>query len=154
LTLVGGYLIYPSVVLDSADNLWAGFSAVSPTTGAGLPGFATATIAFVQGGVLPPVVPGQYYASGSGIYNCTFCCQSDGTTRRPRFGDYSGTVLDPTNPTDIWTNQEFGSTSTTNTDLWGTAIAHYTAAAPSIGGVSPNHTPELSAACAPTVTVT
>src|SRR5262249_24222916 len=72
LTLVGGYLISPSVVLDSADNLWTGFSAVSPTTGPNLPGFATATIAFVQGGVLPPVVPGQYYASGSEIYNRTF----------------------------------------------------------------------------------
>src|SRR5262249_53053359 len=153
LTLIGGYLIYPSVVLDSANNLWAGFTASSPTTGGNLPGFPTATIAFVQGGVLPPVVPGLYYASGSGIYNCTFCFQNDGTTRRPRFGHYSGTVLDPSNPTDIWTNQEFGSTSTTDTDQWGTAIARFTAAAPAITSVLPNHAPELSAACAPTVTV-
>ena len=154
LTLVGGYLIYPSVTLDSANNVWAGFSASSPNTGAGLPGYATATIAFVQGGVLPPVVPGLFFASGSGTYNCTFCFQNDGTTRRPRFGDYSATVVDPTNPTDIWTAQEFGSTSTTNTDLWGTAIGRFTAAAPAITSLNPNHAPELSTDCAPIVTVT
>ena len=141
LTLVGGHLFYPAVTLDAGGNLWAGFSASSTTM------YATATVAAVPGGIFPPVVGGLFYRSGSGPYNCTFC------QGRNRWGDYSGAAVDPSNTNDIWVAEEYGTISTTDTDTWGTAIGRFTLAAPVVTSISPNTTPELSQACAPTVTV-
>jgi hypothetical protein len=64
-------------------------------------------------------------------------------------------VRDPSNPKDVWFAEEFGSTSSTNTDLWGTAIARFTFADPTVTAVSPASGPERpeNPACNPTVVV-
>jgi uncharacterized repeat protein (TIGR01451 family) len=41
-------------------------------------------------------------------------------TGRNRWGDYSATVVDPTNDTDLWTIQEYAASPSGADDLWGT----------------------------------
>jgi hypothetical protein len=117
----GAHLFYPAVTFDSAGNLWVGHSVSSTTQ------FASAGETFVAGGVLPTTVPGIDYQLGVGPYNCTFCTAANGDARN-RFGDFSAAAQDPADPDDIWVAEEWASTSTTNTDSWGTAIARFTVA--------------------------
>lgn len=146
----GAYLFYPAVMTDPGGNLFIGHSVSSSTQ------FGTAAMTFSPVGNLPAVVGGIDYRIGAGPYNCTFCYDTANPPNPTanRWGDYSGAARDPSNPWDIWLAEEWGSTSTTNTDAWGTAIGRFTQAPPTVTGVSPNTAPELSAACAPTVTVT
>ncbi len=141
----GAHLFYPAVTMDAAGNLWIGHS-VSSTSFQ-----ARAGVTFVPAGLVPSSVPGVDYAFGSGPYDCTFCTAANGDTRN-RWGDYSAAVQDPTNPNDIWVAEEFGSTSATNTDLWGTAIARFTVAPPSVSSISPTSGP-ASSPCTTIVTV-
>lgn len=143
----GAYLIYPSVMTDAGGNLFIGHSVSSSTQ------FGTAGMSFAPVGLLPGSLSGIDYLAGSGPYNCTFCYDTSGNPTDNRWGDYSGAQRDPANPWDVWFAEEYGSTSSTNTDAWGTAIGRFTQAPPTVSGVSPANGPELNTACAPTVTV-
>jgi hypothetical protein len=143
----GAYLIYPSVMTDAGGNLFIGHSVSSATQ------FATAGMSFSPVGLIPGSVSGIDYFAGSGPYNCTFCYDESGNPTENRWGDYSGAQRDPANPWDVWFAEEYGSTSSTNTDLWGTAIGRFTQAPPTVSGIAPTNGPELNTACAPTVTV-
>jgi IPT/TIG domain len=145
----GAYLFYPAVMTDAARNLFIGHSVSSSTQ------FGTAGMSFAPVGPIPATIGGIDYRTGVGPYDCTFCFDQ-ATPPNPtanRWGDYSGAARDPVNPWDVWFAEEWGSTSTTNTDAWGTAIGRFTQAPPTVTGVSPNSAPELSTACAPAVTV-
>jgi hypothetical protein len=146
----GAHLFYPAVMTDAGGNLFIGHSVSSSTQ------FGTAGMSFAPIGNIPSTVGGIDYRIGAGPYNCTFC-YDDATPPNPtdnRWGDYSGAARDPSNPWDVWFAEEWGSTSTTNTNAWGTAIGRFTQAPPTVTGVSPNSGPEQNTACAPTVTVT
>ncbi len=143
----GAYLIYPSVMTDAGGNLFIGHSVSSSTQ------FGTAGMSFAPVGTLPSSLSGIDYFAGSGPYNCTFCFDESGNPTDNRWGDYSGAQRDPANPWDVWFAEEYGSTSSTNTDLWGTAIGRFTQAPPTVSGIAPTNGPELNTACAPTVTV-
>jgi len=54
------------------------------------------------------------YKAGLAPYNKTF-----GTTRN-RWGDYSNTIVDPANDTDMWTLQEYAALPRGGSDRWGT----------------------------------
>jgi len=143
----GAHLFYPAVVVDSAGNLFVGHSVSSTTQ------FGTAGMTYFAGGTIAASNPGLDYKFGVGPYNCTFCFDKDGNPTRNRWGDYSGAAQDPNNPKDVWLSAEFGTYDTLSTDNWAVEIGRFTASPPVVSSISPNHAPELSAACAPTVTV-
>jgi hypothetical protein len=150
LSLKGGDLYFGSVALDDQDDLFSGFTASSSTM------FATAVAIGVPGGNFPSPTFGDFYAAGDQAYACACGNNSDGSVKE-RWGDYSGTARDPSNPKDVWTVQQIGGLSTGGTPFggpWGTAMDRVTLFPPTVTGVSPNHAPELSTACAPTVTIT
>lgn len=139
LHLVNGYLFYPALTLDSAGNLWAGFTSSASTL------YASATVGVVPGAQFPPVVGGVYYFQGSGPY-----CANVDTTVSPvrcvltRWGDYSAAAVDPSNPLDIWVDQEYGSTSATDSRLWATGIGRFSLAGPTANSIIPSSGPERS----------
>ncbi|WP_405526323.1 IPT/TIG domain-containing protein [Streptomyces avidinii] len=141
LGLVGGDLYYGSVALNDEDDLFAGFSASSTTM------FVTAVAIGVPGGNFPATTFGDFYDAGTQAYTCTSCS-------RPRWGDYSGTARDPSNPKDVWTVQQIGAIDNTGIGGgdWGTAMDRVTLSPPTVTSVTPNHAPEL-AQCVNTVTV-
>jgi hypothetical protein len=144
LSLKGGDLYFGSVALNDQDDLFSGFTASSSTM------FATAVAIGVPGGNFPSPTFGDFYAAGTQAYVCGCGNNSDGTLTS-RWGDYSGTARDPAHPKDVWTVQQIGGLSGGD---WGTAMDRVTLSPPTVTGVSPNHAPELSSACAPTVTIT
>ncbi|MEU8436898.1 hypothetical protein AB0F18_29135 [Streptomyces sp. NPDC029216] len=141
LGLVGGYLYYGSVALNDEDDLFSGFTASSPSR------FPTGVAIAVPGGNFPARTFGDFYAAGNQAYSCN--CGTD-----LRWGDYSGTARDPSNPKDVWTVQQIGAIA--NTGIiggdWGTAMDRVTLSPPTVTSVTPNHAPEL-AQCMNTVTV-
>ncbi|MEU3778535.1 hypothetical protein AB0F11_36105 [Streptomyces sp. NPDC032472] len=141
LGLVGGDIYYGSLTLNDEDDLFSGFTASSSTM------FATAVAIGVPGGNFPARTFGDFYAAGTEAYACR--CNGDS-----RWGDYSGTARDPSNPKDVWTVQQIGATGNTGVygGDWGTAMDRVTLSPPTVTGVAPNHAPEL-AQCVNTVTV-
>ncbi|WP_412076005.1 OmpL47-type beta-barrel domain-containing protein [Streptomyces xanthophaeus] len=142
LGLVGGDLYYGSLALNDEDDLFSGFTASSSTM------FPTAVAIAVPGGNFPATTFGDFYAAGTQAYACN-CAPN-----RVRWGDYSGTARDPSNPKDVWTVQQIGAIA--NTGIfggdWGTAMDRVTLSPPTVTSVTPNHAPEL-AQCVNTVTV-
>ncbi|KJY26023.1 IPT/TIG domain-containing protein, partial [Streptomyces katrae] len=134
-------LYYGSLVLNDEDDLFAGFNASSSTR------FVTAVAIGVPGGNFPATTFGDFYDAGTQAYTCNSCS-------RPRWGDYSGTARDPSNPKDVWTVQQIGAIA--NTGIrggdWGTAMDRVTLSPPTVTSVTPNHAPER-AQCVNTVTV-
>ncbi|WP_445269635.1 IPT/TIG domain-containing protein [Streptomyces sp. DSM 41634] len=141
LGLVGGDIYYGSLALNDEDDLFSGFTASSSTM------FATAVAIGVPGGNFPSTTFGDFYAAGTQAYACR--CNGDS-----RWGDYSGTARDPSNPKDVWTVQQIGATGDTGIfgGDWGTAMDRVTLSPPTVTSVTPNHAPELSQ-CVNTVTV-
>ena len=147
---LGGDIYFGAVAVDQGDDLFSGFTASSTST------YPTAVAIGVPGGNFPATTFGDFYDAGTQPYICN-CVDSNGT-HRLRWGDYSGIARDPTNPNDVWTAEEIGGIpvtvgAATNNNEWGTSIGRFTLMPPTVSSVSPNHAPELSAACAPTVTV-
>ncbi|MEO6044673.1 MAG: IPT/TIG domain-containing protein [Tepidiformaceae bacterium] len=149
----GAHLFYPSVMVDSAGNLFAGHSVSSSGQ------FGTAGMTYFAGGTIAASNPGFDYKVGLGSYNCTYCYNAaippaGPTPSRNRWGDYSGAAQDPNNPKDVWLSEEFATYNTASTNNWAVEIARFTASVPVISSLIPNHAPELAATCAPSVTIT
>ena len=110
-------LYYPSLAINAAGNVVLGYSGSGP---------ADYASAYAMTGVL--AANGQSInfgnaietAAGQGNYNVDF---GTGTNR---WGDYSATTIDPTNPNNFWTVQEFA----IGTNEWGTQITEISMAAP------------------------
>ncbi|MFH8625817.1 OmpL47-type beta-barrel domain-containing protein [Streptomyces vietnamensis] len=136
LGLVGGHIYFGSVAMNDEDDLFSGFTASSSSM------FPTAVAIGVPGGNFPGTTVGDFYAGGTQAYVCG--CGGD-----RRWGDYSGTARDPSNPKDVWTVQQIGGLAG---GVWGTAMDRVTLSPPVVTGVVPNHGPEL-AQCVNTVTV-
>ncbi|MFE6834810.1 IPT/TIG domain-containing protein [Streptomyces sp. NPDC057705] len=141
LGMVGGDIYYGSLTLNDEDDLFSGFTASSTTR------FPTGVAIGVPSGNFPANTFGDFYDAGTQAYSCN--CGAE-----VRWGDYSGTARDPSNPKDIWTVQQIGATG--NTGIfggdWGTAMDRVTLSSPTVTSVTPNHAPEL-AQCVNTVTV-
>ena len=113
ITLVGGSLMYPAVVIDSQGNLWLAFSASSPSL------FASAAIAEAPGGTIGSSIGGIIYKSGTGEMDYHGC------TNPPtqRFGDYSGIAADPVR-LGIWAAAEDGAQAK-QPCFWSTQVAQF-----------------------------
>ena len=100
---------FPSIAVNSVDDVLLGFSRFSPTT------YASAAYAFRSKS--DPTNTMQYeqvFKAGEAPYFKTF------GGFRNRWGDYSGTVVDPANDLDMWTIQEYAMTPLAGFDRWGT----------------------------------
>ncbi|MGH9302245.1 MAG: hypothetical protein ACRD0E_10215, partial [Acidimicrobiales bacterium] len=108
----GGYVYYPSVVADSAGDMFVSFSASSSTR------FASAEVAIEAPGAAAPG-PATTLFAGQATYGGT------------RFGDYSASSPDPTNPGSVWVGAEFAGSATLPVGdqpwNWGTGIARVAA---------------------------
>jgi len=114
ITLVGGSLMYPAVVVDSEGNLWLSFSASSPSL------FASAAIAEAPGGTIGSSIGGIIDKSGSGEMDYSSCTKPPGQ----RFGDYSGIAADPVR-LGIWAAAEDGALAKQSC-FWSTQVAQFT----------------------------
>jgi hypothetical protein len=116
ITMLGGDVMYPAVMLDAQGNLWLAFSSSSAHQ------FASSEVAEAPGGTIGGSIGAVNYQTGSGLIDFSVCAPDAG----PRFGDYSGIALDPPpGPQGIWAATEFGSPSPGFTCDWATQVAEF-----------------------------
>ncbi len=102
-------LYYPSIAINATGGVVIGYSGSGPSDYAS--GFAITGQLAASGTSIAFGTPIET-AVGQGTYDVTFGGGSN------RWGDYSSTTLDPTDPTKFWTVQEFA----IGTNEWGTQI--------------------------------
>ncbi len=117
ITMVGGDVMYPSVVTDTRSDVWIAFSSSSTSQ------FASGEVAEAPGGTIGATIGAIIYKTGTGSINIVSpACTSPPTTRN-RFGDYSGVAIDPARKgLGIWTAEEFGVSGCG----WGTQLGAFT----------------------------
>ena len=102
ITLVGGFVMYPAVVLDARGDFWLSFSASSTSL------YASALVAEAPGGVIGSSIGAILYGPGTGSMDYTHCF----VPPQHRFGDYSGMAIDPGGQVGhgigVWAAAEFG----------------------------------------------
>lgn len=108
------FYAFPSIAVNANNHALIGYSAFSATT------FASAAYSYRSAAdAITTTRDPLRYKNGLACYRKTF----GGTTNR--WGDYSNTVVDPTDDTTFWTLQEYAETSvggdcnTNNTGRWG-----------------------------------
>lgn len=100
---------FPSIAVNSVDDVLLGFSRFSATT------YASAAYAFrSKSDPTNTMQVEQVFKAGEAPYYKTF------GTLRNRWGDYSSTMVDPVNDLDMWTIQEYAATPLAGFDRWGT----------------------------------
>ncbi len=113
ITMVGGDVMYPAVMLDAHKNFWVGFSSSSKSQ------FASSELAEAPGGNIGASIGATIYVAGTGSINYSSCTSPPAK----RFGDYSGAAIDPArNNLGIWTATEFGIAGCN----WGTQLGAFT----------------------------
>jgi hypothetical protein len=99
ITMVGGDVMYPTVVTDTQSDMWIAFSSSSTSQ------FASAEVAEAPGGTIGATIGGIIYKTGTGSINYSSCTSPPAA----RFGDYFGAVIDPARKgPGVWTAAEFG----------------------------------------------
>jgi uncharacterized delta-60 repeat protein/uncharacterized repeat protein (TIGR01451 family) len=100
---------YPSIAVNQFDDVLLGFSRFSPSQ------YASANYAFRGSGDPTNTMQADYVLkAGEAPYFKTFGGFAN------RWGDFSSTVVDPLNDTDMWTIQEYASTPFGAFSRWGT----------------------------------
>jgi len=106
-SLGDNFYAFPSIAVNKFNDVLIGYSSFSPTQ------YATASYSFrafydQENKVRAP----YHYRLGEAHFE-------------GRFGDYSGSTIDPLNDTDLWTIQEYATTNSVGEDQhWGTRWAH------------------------------
>lgn len=114
---------YPSIAVNSSNDVLIGYSRFSSTQ------YAGAGYAFRAGGdAANSLRDDTALKAGAGTY---FKVSSTDPFARNRWGDYSGTYVDPADDKAMWTLQEYAS----STDTWGTWWGRVT---PPGGGAASN----------------
>jgi len=117
ITMVGGDVMYPSVVTDARSDIWIAFSSSSTSQ------FASAEVAEAPGGTIGATIGAIIYKTGTGSINIVSPPCTTPPTTRNRFGDYSAAVIDPARKElGIWTAEEFGVSGCN----WGTQLGAFT----------------------------
>jgi hypothetical protein len=107
------YLMYPSIAVNDLGDVVIGFSATGPNAGqfpstyyvAGKTAGGTTTF-------------GSIVQTHAGVADYQLLDNSG----RNRWGDYSATTPDPTDPSIFWTVQEFAAGNSGGTDQWGDRV--------------------------------
>ena len=112
-TTGAAFYAFPSIAVNKFNDVLVGFSRYSATQ------YASANYAFRAAGDAPNTMrEDAVLKSGEASYYKTY------NSGKNRWGDYSNTVVDPANDTDLWTIQEYAATSATgcssDCDRWGT----------------------------------
>jgi hypothetical protein len=105
----GLYYYFPSIAVNSLDEVIVGFSGSSPTTYAS--GYYTYRAPTDASDTMQSVATVKV---GEATYYKTF-----GGSRN-RWGDYSGAMIDPVDDLTMWTIQEYAETPSGSSSLWGT----------------------------------
>jgi hypothetical protein len=100
---------YPSLAVNAHGDVAVGFSRFSATQYASA-AYAIHAAADPAGSLRPETV------FKTGLASYIKIASPDGN----RWGDYSATVIDPTNDAQFWTIQEYAATQTSGTSRWGT----------------------------------
>jgi len=108
----GNDLYYPAVHVDSAGDMYVVYNISSTAQD------VSVRLTGQPAGSAPQfVVPAQTIQAGQGLYTCA-----------NRWGDYSGSALDPSSPSSVWLAAEYAGASSTNCN-WATFISQVTFAA-------------------------
>ena len=100
---------FPSIAVNSVDDVLVGFSRFSPRE------YASAAYAFrSKSDPTNTMQADRVLKAGEAPYFKTF------GGPRNRWGDYSATMVDPVNDLDMWTIQEYASTPLSGFSRWGT----------------------------------
>lgn len=103
------FFAFPSIAVNAENDVLVGYSRFSASQ------FASANYSFRYGADPPGTMRADtVLKAGEASYFKTF----SGT--RNRWGDYSATVVDPVNDTDLWTIQEYAASPVSGSDRWGT----------------------------------
>jgi len=103
------FYYYPSIAVNANGDIALGFSGSSPTEFVG--GYYTARLNSDPPGTTQTV---SLLKAGEAQYFKT------GTSGLNRWGDFSATVVDPTDDLTFWTIQEYAETPFPQSDRWGT----------------------------------
>lgn len=106
-----GYYHYtfPTIAVNAAEDVMIGYSSFSPDQ------YASCSYSFRYGDDPPDMLRERYeYMEGLAPYYKTF------GAGRNRWGDYSGTVVDPVDDLDFWTLQEYADLPWGGYDHWST----------------------------------
>ncbi len=105
------FYAFPSIAVNRDNDVLIGYSRYSPTQYvSGNYSFRAGTdpLNSLRDDTVLRAGDATYYKSGTA------------TPTRNRWGDFSGTVVDPTNDKDMWTIQEYAATPAGGTDKWAT----------------------------------
>jgi hypothetical protein len=131
----GNDLYYPAVHVDSAGDMYVVYNISSTSQD------VSVRLTGQPAGSAPQfVVPAQTIQAGQGLYTCA-----------NRWGDYSGSALDPANPSNVWLAAEYAGASSTNCN-WATFISQVTFAAPTTADFSLTASPASQSVVAGTNT--
>jgi len=107
------FYAFPSIAVNKNNAVLIGYSSFSVNQ------YASANFAFRNGDdPINTLQENTILKSGEAIYFKTF------GANRNRWGDYSNTVVDPTNDTSMWTIQQYAATPLGGSDQWGTWWGH------------------------------
>ena len=121
---------YPNFALDSNGVPFFSFSRGSSSRF-----MSSGTFAFLQGtqSVADALVLNG--GAGQGPYDC-HCTGGQPPTR---WGDYSGSAIDPANPTTVWVATEYSAVGDGHDNNWGTLLTRVTLDPPGISSVTVNN---------------
>ncbi|MGO8956162.1 MAG: hypothetical protein ACLQFR_02125, partial [Streptosporangiaceae bacterium] len=115
ITMVGGDVMYPAVMIDNQGDFWVAFSSSSTTQ------YPSSEVAEAPGATIGSTIGGIIYRTGSGVISYTSCYPPP---VRQRFGDYSGAADDPAE-SGIWAATEWGAPSAKVQCSWATQVAQF-----------------------------
>ena len=104
----------PSIAVNNSGRVVIGYTCSGPNLAASV----CASVGTTAGGVTTFVAPAIVFA-GSGTYYRDFCTPTPANpcSERNRWGDYSATVVDPTDPGTFWIFQEYTAQDAGNVDV-------------------------------------
>ena len=101
----------PSIAVNNAGHVVIGYTCSGPNLAASV----CASVGTTAGGVTT-FQPSAIVFAGSGTYYRDFCTPP-GCSERNRWGDYSATVVDPSDPGTFWIFQEYTAQDAGNVDV-------------------------------------
>lgn len=114
------YYAFPSIAVNANNNVLIGYSSFSSSQ------YASGEYSYRSANDPLNTMQSSYqYIAGQAPYYKTHT----GSTNR--WGDYSATVVDPSNDIDFWTIQEYAAQPVSNIDRWGTYWANVQCPVPS-----------------------